>query len=636
MEVPEMTIPLQRNPVKASGIKLEGKIGNLLDRFCFERARSQEAWNIACREAVDAFKNKIDDESGLIGIWQGEFWGKWILSAVDVYEYTGDDALKYFIRSSIAEVISYQEPSGYIGTYRDPDFLVHGDPEEIYKKFNWRCDWNWNIWCRKYTLWALVEGARILNDPEILKAAVRLADQTLDTFERLHIEIWETGTFCGLPSCSIMKPLLQLYQLTGTERYLKLAQKIASYWNNPDDTVMPNLIRNSLAHKPVHAWYDHSCGKIWTKTYEMISCFEGLLELYRITGEEQLLTATEAFWELLMEHEKNVFFGLGCNDNLNHGAIYQDAITEPCDNIHFIRLCHELYKLTGKVRYMDFFELNFLNAFLAGLCKDGRWGARGVRSSHCHFYDTAQAKMHHNHCCVNNMPRGIVTAARTALMTGADGIYVNLCVPQTADLERNGVKIHLRIAGDYLVSGKVSIEVAPEKETDGKLFIRLPEWSDGRRACLDGKPVQSGENGYLELPLAETTCLLQFNMTSRITGTGPITVMDPNDRWHGRRWLNSDLTPEDMLKTPHCSIMRGPLLLARSILLGTPVQEIFAPDSLEPSAAEFQPIENAMDTLAAFEVTFQTPHGKFRTKVCDFASAGNWMSDYHDIFSVYF
>ena len=112
--------------------------------------------------------------------------------------------------------------------------------------------------------------------------------------------------------------------------------------------------------------------------------------------------------------------------------------------------------------------------------------------------------------------------------------------------------------------------------------------------------------------------------------------MDPNDRWHGRRWLNSDLTPEDMLKTPHCSIMRGPLLLARSILLGTPVQEIFAPDSLEPSAAEFQPIENAMDTLAAFEVTFKTPHGKFRTKVCDFASAGNWMSDYHDIFSVYF
>ena len=32
-------------------------------------ARSQEAWNIACREAADAFKNKLDDESGLIGIW---------------------------------------------------------------------------------------------------------------------------------------------------------------------------------------------------------------------------------------------------------------------------------------------------------------------------------------------------------------------------------------------------------------------------------------------------------------------------------------------------------------------------------------------------------------------------------------
>ena len=125
-------------------------------------------------------------------------------------------------------------------------------------------------------------------------------------------------------------------------------------------------------------------------------------------------------------------------------------------------------------------------------------------------------------------------------------------------------------------------------------------------------------------------------MTSKITGTGLIPEVDPNSRWHGRKWLNSDLKPEDMLKTPHWSIMRGPLLLARSILLGTPVQEIFAPDSLEPTGVEFRPIENTMDTLAAFEATLKTPRGEFHTKVCDFASAGDWMSEYHDIFSIYF
>ena len=54
-----MTIPLKRIPAKASGTKIEGKIGERLDRFCFERAQSQEAWNIACREAVDAFKMAV-------------------------------------------------------------------------------------------------------------------------------------------------------------------------------------------------------------------------------------------------------------------------------------------------------------------------------------------------------------------------------------------------------------------------------------------------------------------------------------------------------------------------------------------------------------------------------------------------
>ena len=107
------------NPAK---VKLLGETGKRLDTFCYERAISEESWNTACREAADAFVNKWDDSSGIVGYWQGEFWGKWILSAVDVCEYTGNTKLKEFIRKSIDEIISYQEPSGYIGTYRNPTF----------------------------------------------------------------------------------------------------------------------------------------------------------------------------------------------------------------------------------------------------------------------------------------------------------------------------------------------------------------------------------------------------------------------------------------------------------------------------------------------------------------------------------
>ena len=87
-------------------IKLSGIIGDRIDLFCRERALSEESWRTACRESVDAFINKVDDLSGLHGLWQGEFWGKWILSAIDVCEYTQDEKLKAFIAESIKEIIS--------------------------------------------------------------------------------------------------------------------------------------------------------------------------------------------------------------------------------------------------------------------------------------------------------------------------------------------------------------------------------------------------------------------------------------------------------------------------------------------------------------------------------------------------
>ena len=38
----------------------------------------------------------------------------------------------------------------------------------------------------------------------------------------------------------------------------------------------------------------------WSKTYESLSCFDGLLELYRITGDKKYLEATEKFYDILV------------------------------------------------------------------------------------------------------------------------------------------------------------------------------------------------------------------------------------------------------------------------------------------------------------------------------------------------
>jgi len=626
-------------PADAAKAKLLGEIGARTDRFLFERALSPESWKTACREAMDAFVNKWDDSSGLIGYWQGEFWGKWILSAVDACEYTGDEKLRDFIRESTYEIMSYQEPSGYVGTYRNPNFVVPGNAEVIQKVLKWgvRSHFNWNIWSRKYTLWGLIEAARLLNDPKILEAAVKLADQTLDTFDYVQLKVWDTGTFSGLPSCSIMKPMLLLYRLTGTQRYLDFAVEIADFWEDKDPRVMPRLIANARSGVPVSYWYNLTKDPFWTKSYEMMSCFEGLIELYSVTGTARYLESTECFWELLEKFEMNVFHGMGINDHLTRGGAYPNGLTEPCDNIHYMRLCHELFRYTGKVKYINAFESNFLNAFLAGVFEDGKWGARGVRSSRRHFIAHGQCEMKYNHCCVNNMPRAFVTAARTAVMTDEKNVYINFYTPCEVEVEIGGEKAVIGVSGSYLTDGKVTLNIRRENGWQGGFLLRLPQWAVGTTAVINGREVEISGSSYYELDLApeQKICQINFAPVPVIRNTGEFELPADNDTFHHYKWRAGELTGEDMISTPHSYLHFGPLTLARSIRLGTAAEELFTNQGIEVKSCALKPVE-LPGTIAAFEAVIETPQGGYITRFCDYASAGNWESDEKDIFNVYF
>ena len=122
-----------------------------------------------------------------------------------------------------------------------------------------------------------------------------------------------------------------------------------------------------------------------------MSCYDGIIELYRVTGEEKYLKASEAFYNILLKYEQNVLFSVAYNDVFAGATRDINAITEPCDIIHFMRVCYELYTLTNNSKYMDSFEFAFYNAFLASSFKDGKWGARGARSCGRHFTATMQA-----------------------------------------------------------------------------------------------------------------------------------------------------------------------------------------------------------------------------------------------------
>jgi len=208
----------------------------------FERLLSERARSEIFDETVNAFRTHYDDvhprvDGKLYGYWQGEYWGKAMLSHSAYARLTGDAAEKAFVQKRAQElVLSFQREDGYLATYADADFVTN---------------FCWNVWSRKYTMWALVEASDLTGDKRLLEAARKMAVHLDGQLKRLGLTIAETGFFSGIPSMSILKPLLLVYQRTGEPAALSLAKSIVAE-NDRADGRCPNLIANAFTDKPVH------------------------------------------------------------------------------------------------------------------------------------------------------------------------------------------------------------------------------------------------------------------------------------------------------------------------------------------------------------------------------------------------
>ena len=615
------------NKAELKNIKIGGYAEKLMSAFVENRVFSDNAKNQVFKECEDAFIRCTDGDTPNC-LWQGEFWGKWVISAARVSRYYNDEALKDFLHGAALRLIKNQRESGYIGTYKNS--------EQFMVLEGW--SWNWNIWCRKYTLWGLLECYDLSGDKAILDACVRFADNLLFELKKSGRRLVETGTFSGVASCSILKPMLMLYRITEDQRYLDFCLDFVGDWENSH--IMPGLIANSLSEKAMSLWYDFD--KIrWAKAYEMMSCFDGILELYRITAEEKYLKASECFYSILMKYELNPLYSVAFNDEFRDASTNINAITEPCDVIHFMRLCHELFTLTGKPEYMDSFELAFYNPFLASSFKSGEWGARGARGHGRHFIVNSQAKMQHNHCCVNNMPRGYMNMAESQIMSSNSAIYVNLYTEAEASVLVGETLAEVKISGDYLADSKATVSVV-FKGLPCDLKLRIPKWSKSSTVRVDGEAFNA-ESGYFTLTpkSAKLVVEVEFDNSVEIKHI-PATTEEKYDPWKMDRWVSpyvkDCICTEDMfLKDGRCVLRKGAVLLCRSKLLGCTKEEMFDGELIDEGySCKLVKAHRCEGVNIAFDATFIKDEKTINARLCDYASGTNMPFDDMFAFSIYF
>lgn len=464
----------QGNGVKE--VKLAGYIGGRIDGCIEKRVLGQSV-----DELVEPFK--AQDETK--GRWASEFWGKWIQGAVASYEYNHDPALLEKIKEGERKLIATQLDDGYIGDY-DKEHQLHG----------------WDVWGRKYTLLGLVKCYRLTGNKEALEAACKLLDYTISQIgPDSSTPIYKTGYYRGMPPLSILEPVTYLYDETGKPAYLQFAKLIAEQMNSPEGPMLIDKADTPVSQrfvlKPGDSWWSFDNGQ---KGYEMMSCYIGLLEMYRLTGNSQYLQVALTTWNHILREEINITGGAcslecwyGGHGKQTHPASHT---METCVTFTWMQFCERLLQITGDTKYVDQIERTMYNALMASMKHDNSQIVKYVPLEGFRREGEHQCDVHIN-CCNANAPRAFAMIPRvTYRVPNRDRIDVNLYMPSQAILQTGKRTFTLTQQTGYPASNEVKITVTPDKTTQANIALRIPGWTPNAIVKVNGetmKGVASGE-----------------------------------------------------------------------------------------------------------------------------------------------
>ena len=537
---------------------------------------------------VQQFREDADYEAG----WRGEYWGKMMRGACFVYAYSQDPKLYQVLTEAVKDILTTQDNLGRISSYA------------VNHEFD-----GWDIWSRKYVLLGMEYYLEICKD-EALRA--QIVESMCCQVDYIMTKIGDpedgkllitkaTRHWRGLNSSSLLEPIVRLYNLTKEQKYFDFA----TYIVNCGATDIVNIF--DLAYEDKLYPYQYPV----TKAYEMTSCFEGLLEYYRVTGIEKYKTSAINFANKVLESDFTIIGCCGCTHELfDHSTVRQantnnhEVMQETCVTVTLMKFFYQLTLLTGQSKYVDAFEISLYNAYLGAINTEKvieptllqnhpDWSIEplpfdsyspltaGTRGNGIGGLKL-MSDNHYYGCCACIGSAGLGLAAKMALMTTEKGFVINMYVDgQMQARTAAGRILTLNTRTTYPVGGNICISVDLEEAESFELLLRIPGWSKQNSLKLNGKEISISSteelSGYVSVDrewIPGDTIELVLDM--RTESIRPIPygnqVLMNHVVWGGN-YMIPTYDEEDPLAKYHLALRRGPIVLAQENRLGYSVDE---------------------------------------------------------------
>lgn len=562
-----------------------GFIGDMLDLSYRNRILAQDYHRL-----VSPFIERTETSC-----WQTEFWGKWYTSAVLAYRYRPEPALRNILEKAANELISTQTSDGYIGNY------IEGKRLDA-----------WDIWGRKYCMLGLISWYDLTNDNNALSAACKEADCLIKELAGINVMLVKKGSHKGMAASSVLEPICLLYARTKDKKYLDFAEEIVRQWETPEGPQLISKAGIDVSKRfPVpEIWYGPEQGQ---KAYEMMSCYEGLLELYRITGKEEYKNAVEKTWENIHNTEINIV-GSGSSMECWFGGNKFQTLAihhyqETCVTATWIKLTQQLLRLTGEAKYADAIEKSYYNALLGAMKPDGSsWGYYSPLSGY-KIEREEQCGMG-IHCCKASGPRALFTFPITAVMSRNEGLQINFFAGGVYTLEtpsKQNIKINQ--VTDYPANGKINFKIELAKAEEMSVWLRIPEWSKVNTLKINGESIQEVVAGRYAIIKRKWSNGDEINLELDMRG----------------RVISQGVLPQNL------AIVRGPMVLARDSRLTGPVIDAWITPQvdkdgyliLELAGLNQNGIWMQFNAECKYEPARKEGELQGSLSFCDYASAGN-------------
>ncbi len=452
---------------------------------------------------ADYFRNTLDMFA------TGEFWGKLMRAACLICGYTGDADLRAIVDESARDMMSLQRADGCLATVPD-----HTQPNGTHGS---------DLWERKYALMGLLAYYELTDSSAALDACVRLVRYTnAQVGLAPKTPITQTGwAFAGIESSSILEPVMRVYHLTGEPAAMELGRHIVDVGCCARENIFAAI---RAGKSPMEIGWTGEAKDSIAKAYEMMSCFEGLCEFYRATGDEEALSTVLTFWDKVLEEEITLLgsggadapfnLGPGTGEQWNRTRQEQtnpqiDLMMETCVTVYWMRLCHQLLRLTGDVQYADELERSLYNAILGAIRPDGSFfeyfprfnGARNPKvnySFNINGFDLS--------CCTANGPTGLGLAPYLAMVGTPEGVALNFYETMTVRVPVTGGTVTLCVQSDFPLMGKATLRVSAVEGVDGAtgvplaVDLRVPGYASDFTVFSAGRAPLLGEAGrYLRI-----------------------------------------------------------------------------------------------------------------------------------------